>query len=114
MYYLFSFILCFIIVYLIYTLLITMRKKGLEKLKTGRQMHYFKTLYNLDENKLDIKKFAGSLALTNSLIISITFTVIIAFKSLLLGLIVGLIIIIPLMYISYKILGQTYKKKEGK
>ena len=35
-------------------------------------------------------------------------------KSLLIGLIVGLIIIIPLMYISYKILGQTYKKKEGK
>ena len=114
MYYLISFILCFIIVYLIYTLLITMRKKGLEKLKTGRQMHYFKTLYNLDENKLDLKKFANSLALTNSLIISVTFTIIIAFKSLLLGLIVGLIIIIPLMFIMYKFLGKIYKKKEGK
>ena len=61
MYYLISFILCFIIVYLIYTLLITMRKKGLEKLKTGRQMHYFKTLYNLDENKykLDLSIIRG-------------------------------------------------------
>ena len=37
------------------------------------------------KTKLDLKKFAGSLALTNSLIISITFTVIIAFKSLLIG-----------------------------
>lgn len=114
MYYLFSFVLCFIIVYLVYTLLITLRKKGLEKLKTGRQIQYFQTLYNLDIKKLNIKKFANSLALTNSLIISIIFTIIIAFKNFLIGLIVGLIIIIPLMFIMYKLLGQIYKKKEGK
>ena len=112
--YLSTFIFCFIVIYLIYFVVIINRKKGLESLKKGKQVEFFKKAYNLDFKKTDIKKFANSLALTNTFIMATTITIIELFDNLIIKLLVGFIILIPLMLIMYKILGSTYKKKEGK
>lgn len=109
------FILSFIIIYLVYYLVVVSRKKGIEAFKKGKQVLFFKNAYNLNLKKLDYKKFANSLALTNAFIIAFTVTVIeIINKSLTLKLLVGFIILIPLILVSYYILGKIYKKKEGK
>ena len=109
-----TFIISFIIIYLVYFIIIVNRKKGLESLKKGKQIDFFKKAYKLDFRKIEIKKFANSLALTNSFIMALTITIVEIFDSLIIKLLVGFITIIPLMLIMYKSLGNIYKKKEGK
>ena len=112
--YLITFLFCFIIIYLCYSIAVIYRKKGFEKFKTSKQLTYFEKAYNIDKNKINLKAFAQSLALTNAFIIAITCTIIEIFDNLILKLMVGFILLVPLMLIMYKILGTIYKKKEGK
>jgi len=108
------FLICFIIVYLVYYLVIVRRQKGLDAFKNGKQLLFFKNAYNLDIKHLDCRKFANSLALVNAFIIAATVTVIEFFNSYIIKLLVGFVILIPLILISYYVLGQIYKKKESK
>ena len=108
------FLICFVIVYLVYYLVVVRRKQGLEAFKKGKQLLFFKNAYNLDIKHLDYKKFANSLSLVNAFIIAFTVTVIEFFNSYIVKLGVGLVVLIPLMLICYYILGKVYKKKEGK
>ncbi len=112
--YLYTFIFFFIFIYLVYFIIIVNRKKGLESLKKGKQLEFFKKAYDLDFKKINIKKFANSLGLTNAFIMALTITIIEIFDNLIIKLLVGFLILIPLMLIMYKILGSTYKKKEGR
>ena len=114
MVYVLVFLFCFIIVYLCYYLVIVKREKGLEAFKNGKQLLFFKNAYKLDIKKLDIKKFANSLALANAFIIASTVTIIEFIDSLIIKLAVGFVILIPLILITYYVLGKIYKKKEGK
>ncbi len=108
------FLICFVIVYLVYYLVIVSRKKGLEAFKTGKQLLFFKNAYKLDIENLNHKKFANSLSLVNAFIIAITVTLLEFFDSLIIKLVVGFVILIPLILICYYILGRVYKKKEVK
>lgn len=112
--YIFTFIVSFMIIYIVYYLIILRRKEGLEKFKRGTQVEYFKKVYQLNIKKINIKEFARDLSLTNAFIMSAVITIIEFFDSLILKMLAGFIIIIPLMLLSYKILGEKYKKKEGK
>lgn len=112
--YVYTFITCFLIIYIVYFLMIVNRRKGLEKFKEGTQAEFFKKVYKLDFRKTSTKKFANALAITNALIMAATITIIEIFESMIIKLIVGFIVIIPLMLLSYKILGESFKKKEGK
>ncbi len=111
---LYVFLFCFIIVYLFYYLVIVRRKKGLEAFKKGKQLQFFKNAYKLDIKKINLKKFANSLALANAFIIAFTVTIIEFFDNLVIKLLVGFIILIPLILLVYYLLGKAYKKKEGK
>lgn len=112
--YLFTFIFCFVLVYLIYSTVVILRKKGFEKFKTSKQLIFFEKAYNINFKKINLKTFAHSLALTNAFIIAFTCTVIEIFDNLILKLCVGFVILLPLMLLMYKILGTIFKKKEGK
>lgn len=108
------FIISFLVVYLVYFLVVVSRKKGLEAFRNGKQLLFFKTAYNLNIDKLDCKKFANSLSITNAFIIAFTITVIEFFESNIVKLGVGFALLIPLILVCYYILGNVYKKKEGK
>ncbi len=112
--YVFTFLFCFIIWHLLYSIIVIYRKKGLEKFKESKQLLYFKQAYNIDVNKIDIKKFATKLSLVNGFIIATVVTIISLFDSLLIKLVVGFIILLPLMILMYTILGKSYQKKGGK
>ena len=112
--YLFTFLFCFITVYLVYSLVVVYRKKGFNKFKNSKLMLYFEKAYNIDKEKINLKHFAQSLALTNAFIIAITCTIIEIFESLIIKLLVGFVILVPLMLLMYKLLGTIYKKKEIK
>ncbi len=108
------FIFCFLIIYLLYLFVIILRKKGLEKFKTSKQLEYFKIKYKLDVKKINFKQFANLLAMTNAFIIAFTVTIIDLFDNWFLKILVAFVILLPLMYLLYTMLGKHYKKKEGK
>jgi len=112
--YIFTFLFCFIVWNILYSAIVIYRKKGLEKFKTSKQLLYFKMAYNIDIDKIDIKKFATKLSLVNGFIISTVVTIISLFDSFILKIIVGFLILFPLMIIMYTILGKSYQKKGGK
>ena len=72
---------------------------------------YFVKKYKIDVNKLNMKKFTNILGLTNSLIISIAFTATYLVDNLILQLLIGLIILIPLIFIFYGLIGNYLKRK---
>lgn len=108
------FIISFIVIYLTYFIVIINRKKGLESFKKGKQLEFFIKTYKLDKKKIDIKKIANTLALTNSFIMALTLTIIEFTDNLIIKILLCVIILIILMLIMYKLLGQSYQKKEGK
>lgn len=112
--YLLTFVISFVVIYFTYYLIIISRKKGLERFKKGAQAEYFKKVYNLDFRKIDLKRFANSLSIVNSFVMSAVITVIEVFDSLIIKMCVGFVLIIPLMLVCYKVLGQKYKKEGDK
>lgn len=112
--YLLTFIICFIIIYLVYSIFVIYRKKGFEKFKSSKQIIFFEKAYNMDFKKINLKSFAQALALTNAFIIAFTFTVIQLIQNFILKMLVAFVILVPLMLLMYKLLSIVYKKKEGK
>ena len=112
--YLFTFIFCFVLVFLVYSMFVIYRKKGFEKFKTSNQLKFFEKAYKIDFKKVNLKTFANILAITNAFIIATTCTIIEIFDNLIIKLAVAFVILVHLMLLLYNILGKTYKKKEGK
>lgn len=112
--YIVLFMISFILIYITYYIVIINRKKGLKSFKKGKQLEFFIKAYKLDKNKLNIKKFANSLSLTNSFIIALTITIMEFIDNLIIKLLLCVIILTTLMLVMYNYLGKAYKKKEGK
>lgn len=105
------FLLSFIIVYLFYLVTVVLQKKKYEEFRKSNQVMYFVKRYKLDANKINIKKFIRIISLTNSLIISLSFTIVIKVSNIYLMILLGFFIMLPLMLMSYSLLG-LYLKKE--
>lgn len=114
MHYLYLFLACFVVVYVVYFIFVIARKKSLEKLRTSKSMDYFKQLYKIDPSKIDIKQFAHLFGAANAFIISVVITVIEAFNGLIPKLGVAIVIMIPTIYFTYHLVGKYYQKKDVK
>ena len=110
--YVIYFLISFIIVYLFYFLTVVLQKKKYDKFKKSNQVMYFVNKYKLNVNKIDIKKFINIISLINSFIIALSFTVVIKIDNNILMLLVGLIVLIPAMLISYHFIGRYLQKEE--
>lgn len=110
---LFGFIISFLIIYLFYLFTVILQTKRYDKFKKSNQVMYFVNKYKINIDKLNMKKFTNILGLTNSLIISIAFTATFLVENIFLQLLIGLVVLIPLIYIFYSLLG-FYLKKECK
>ena len=107
------FIVTFIIVYLFYFVFVLSRKSVLEKVPDSKNMLYLKYKYGIKFNKNNTKKIANTVFLANSLILSVTVTVVSMFKSFIIGLLVGIIPLILLIFGLYHLIGTYYKNKQG-
>ena len=105
---LYTFLFCFIIILIFYLLVIYARKKGVEAFKKGKQLAYFKNVYNLKITDDNIKKFILALSLTNAFIIALVVTIIEVFDNLVLKLAIGFLILLPLIIICYDILAKAF------
>ncbi len=112
--YVISFLLTFIVVYLVYFIFVVKRKKSKEKLKNSLEVRYLINRYHIDIEKINQKQLANRIAICNSLIISIVFLVILFIKNFMLQMLVGFVVLFPVILIIYHILAKSLLKKEGK
>ena len=108
------FIITFITYYLIYYLIIVNRQKGLQTFKEGKKMKFFTNAYKLNEKKLNYKSLASSIGLADAFIVSIVLIIIEIVNGLIIKLVITFVLIMILMPICYYLIGNNYKKKEGK
>jgi len=107
------FVASFCLVYVIYYVFIIARRKSLEKLKKSKSMDYFKQVYKIDPNKINVKEFANIFGVANAFIISIILTIVEVFDNFLLKLGVAALIMIPMIYIVYSFVGKHFAKDKN-
>ena len=107
------FISSLVIIYLFYLLFVIRSNKKRERLYQGMEAIYLMKRYKISNKILTNKTYCHIIALTNSLIIALTVTIISLISNYLLMLLVGLILLIPQIFLYYHIVGVYYQKKEG-
>lgn len=110
--YIVSFLIAFTIVYLVYLFFVVLRKEKLKGFKNNTFLRYLVKVYNLDINKLNMKKMANIIALANSFIIAATFEVIRFVNNFWLSLLLAFAVLIVLQIIIYHIIGKILKGRE--
>ena len=106
-----TFFISFIIIYLLYLFLVILNKKKMEKYKDNVYLNYLVKTFNLNKDKLPIKKVANSISLANSFIISFTFSIVTLIDNFILKMLLGFSILIPLMLLVYYIIGKLLQKR---
>ena len=107
-----EFIVVFILVYLAYLLFVILRKKQMKKFKNNTNYRYLIRVYKLDESKLDIKKMAHLIALTNAFMIALTYTIVMLVDGFITKIILATCVFILLDIIVYHIVGKILKGRE--
>ena len=104
---------CFLLIYLLYLITVIFNKKKIKNFFNTTQAKYFIHRYKLDTSKLNAREFANSIALSNSILITLTLLVTEVTTNYWLKMLIAIVTLIPLMLIIYWVLGNVYKKKEG-
>lgn len=112
--YILLFVFAFTLIYLFYLFTVILQKKRYDKFKESNQVMFFVKRYKLDKDKINIKKFINVISLVNSFIIAISFTVSSISSNFIIELLIGLLVIVPLMLLSYHVIGISLKKEEEK
>lgn len=112
--YVIIYLITFCVIYLLYFLLVVNRKKAINKFKNSMEVKYLMNKYSVNIDKVNIKKLANMVALSNSFIITTVFIVIIFIDNFILKMLVAFVILFPLIIIIYWLLGKILKKEEGK
>jgi len=102
----------FVVIYLFYLLTVITRPKKLDKLMEGMEVSYLKNRYKLSLIKVNKKKLAHIIALTNSFIVSITVLLVSLIKNYILKLMVGFLILMPSIILAYHLIGLYLKRSE--
>ena len=111
-----EFVLFFAICYVLYLFFVVFRKK-VNKFKAKKprvEESYLMGKYNIDFKKFkkkEYKKFLHVISLTNSFILSLTLIIVNIVKSMFLKILLSIVVLIPLILISYMIIGKYYQKK---
>ena len=109
-----SFILAYIIFLLIYIFIINRKRKDYKNGKKQAEISYIINKSKLDMRKTKYNTLKWAVTFINPFIISVTFIIVTNIESYLIGIIVGFITLLLLVYSCYEILGRYLKKKEGK
>ena len=114
------FFLTFLLLFMIYQIFLIgpLKEENLEKRKNKKksdkellEIKYLKSKYDLDFNKIKINQLLQLCAITSSLDMAIAVTVVAFIKSFLWEIVVGFVVVVSLIYISYYLIYLFYKKK---
>ena len=104
----------FIVIYLLYFIFVISKKNKLEKFENSMYVNFLVNISKIDIKKIDMKKLAHILAISNSFILAFTVFIVEYVDKLFLKLLVGFVVILPLLYITYFIIGKILKNKGKK
>lgn len=109
-----SFLIAYVIFLLIYIFIINRKRKDYKEGKKEAEISYIINKFKLDMRKTKYKTIKWAVTFINPLILAVTFIIVTNVESYILGILLGFIIMLLLVYSSYEILGRILKKKEGK
>ena len=110
--YLLTFIIVFLVLFLVYYFYFVEFARRSKKCPV--EATYLIRLYKLDIDKFSYRKFLFYVSIVTSMDIAIATTVISMFKELVWQILFGIIVIIPIIAISFIIIGKIYSKKQSK
>ena len=108
------FFMCFIFVLIIYEIFIVSKAKKNEDKDIKKypiEVKYLIAKYKLDIKKVNYKQLLQIVALVSSFDISVIVSLVMIFDSYLFQLLGALIIVVPVILVSYHFVGLFYKKK---
>ena len=107
------FIFDYVLIYLVYYFWFI--RKAVRGEKVPSEANYLINLYNLDVNKFSYRKFINIVGLVTSFDVALAATLVAVIDSRVIWQILfGLVIIIPIIAITFMLLGEYYKKKQTK
>ena len=105
------FVLCYILVLVIYEIFIVNRAKKKKVKKYPMEVKYLIARYRLDMKKVDYPQLLQIVALVSSFDISLIVTLASILDTYLWQMIVVIILVFPVIFVSYHFVGKFYKKK---
>lgn len=107
------FFVSFVVIFLLYLIFVIFNRKKSNNILNTNQATIFIKLNKLDINSIDKKCFIRLLAISNSLVLSITFAFIFSlfFDSFILNILFSFLLLIILILVIYKIMGLFLRKK---
>ena len=109
------FLMTFVFIFIIYELLIVNRaKKNIRKKKDNKEpveVKYLVFKYKLNLKKIDYNKLLHVVALVSSFDMALIVSIAILFDSYMVQLLIMLLLVVPVILISYHIVYLIYKKK---
>ena len=112
--YVILFVATFLIVYLLYLLTVILNKKKLEKFKKSNQTLYFVKKYKIKVDNDNVKLLAHLVAISNAFIMSTAITIVELVPNFILKILVAFLVIMPLILISYHVVGKIMLKRGNK
>ena len=110
--YLIVYLIAFLIIYLFYLFAVVLQTKRMNKFKKSKQVMFFVNRYKVDVEKINMKKFTNLLSLVNAFIMSTAFIAMYLVENMFLQFLIGLAVLLPLLLISYHIVGKIYGGKK--
>ena len=105
------FILTFLLIFIIYELFLVRKAKKDKRRKKPIEVNYLIGKYNLDINKLNYRRLLNIISVVSAFDISLVVTIVSLFNNFIFQLLVGFVLIMLLIIVSYDIVGRIYKKK---
>jgi len=107
-----EFILVYVIIYLIYLVLFYLKKRTLNPLKLSLEVSYLVNVHHIDISRINYKRYILMCSFLNSFIITFIYIVITKLiKGFIWQMIIGFVLLLLLLLISYEIIAIFYKKK---
>jgi len=113
LYLILEFVIVFLIIYFMNYLILERKSKIYDKDKIPVEISYITSIYKIDITKVNYRALVRTYSLTNTLIMTITYMIVMyLIHEWLYRIIIGIVILILLIIISYGIIGRIYRKKE--
>lgn len=106
------FIAVFIIIYLFYLMFSVLKRKKYDPNNCSVEAKYLIKVYKLDMKKINYRLFLNNIGLVSAFDISFTSTLVLYFiKNTYLAIFVCFLVLIPVILITFGLIGFIYKKK---
>ena len=106
------FVLSFLMVYLLYYFFVV--RKAIRDGKKSTEVQYLIYSNKLDINKFSYRKFANVVGVVTSIDIAIVATIVGVVDGIVWQFLFGVVVVIPVIVLSFLLLGNYYKKKQLK